>query len=168
MIDNYLSWIYSPSVEVGYMELYLSDIFTFAGLENTITLDLTETEMIDHFEFTFDTDNSGTFVSNDFNNTYTYAGTFSAQIESSSAEILFFEIDGSNGELSGTDILIDYYGQSPLEALTPVIAIPLGATISPNTGVAQDFNYDVTYTVTAQDGTTKVYTVILTQGELIQ
>lgn len=48
-------------------------------------------------------------------------------------------------------------------SLTPTIVLATGATISPNTGVATDFTNPVTYTVTAQDGTTQqTYTVTVT------
>lgn len=46
---------------------------------------------------------------------------------------------------------------------TPIIEISEGATITPASGVAQDFsnNKKVTYTVTAEDGTVKVYTAFV-------
>ncbi len=43
--------------------------------------------------------------------------------------------------------------------LTPIISLPNSATISPNSGVAQDFTNPVTYSVTAQDGSTQNYVV---------
>ena len=43
--------------------------------------------------------------------------------------------------------------------LVPTIAISTGASISPLTGVGQNFTGDVTYTVTAEDATTQDYTV---------
>ena len=43
--------------------------------------------------------------------------------------------------------------------LVPTIVVSEGATINPASGVAQDFTNPVTYTVTAQNGTTAVYTV---------
>lgn len=48
-----------------------------------------------------------------------------------------------------------------LEALVPTISISEKATISPASGVAQDFskNKSVTYTVVAEDGTLKTYVV---------
>src|SRR5690606_7242674 len=42
---------------------------------------------------------------------------------------------------------------------TPEITISGGATISPDPSVPQNFNNRVTYTVTAQDGTQRVYTI---------
>lgn len=49
-----------------------------------------------------------------------------------------------------------------LTELTPTITVSTGATISPASGVEQDFTSPVEYTVTASDATTQVYTVTLT------
>jgi len=49
-----------------------------------------------------------------------------------------------------------------LTALVPTITISEGATISPLSGVATDFTGAVTYTVTAEDLTTQVWTVTVT------
>jgi hypothetical protein len=49
-------------------------------------------------------------------------------------------------------------------ALTPTI-VHSGASISPASGAAQNFTSPVVYTVTAQDGTTKAYTVTVTVDE---
>lgn len=43
--------------------------------------------------------------------------------------------------------------------LVPTIEVSEGATVEPASGVAQDFTNPVNYTVTAQNGTTAVYTV---------
>lgn len=48
---------------------------------------------------------------------------------------------------------------SDLTKLVPTITVSDKATISPATGVVQDFSKAVTYTVTAEDGTTQAYTV---------
>jgi hypothetical protein len=44
-------------------------------------------------------------------------------------------------------------------ALTPTITVSDKATVSPASGAGQDFTNAVTYTVTAEDGTTQAYTV---------
>ncbi|MEK7128626.1 MAG: DUF5018 domain-containing protein, partial [Patescibacteria group bacterium] len=44
-------------------------------------------------------------------------------------------------------------------ALAPTIAISTGASIAPDNNVAKDFTNPVTFTVTAEDGTTQAYTV---------
>ncbi len=43
--------------------------------------------------------------------------------------------------------------------LVPTIVASAKATVSPATGVAQDFSKEVSYTVTAEDGSTQVYKV---------
>ena len=48
------------------------------------------------------------------------------------------------------------------KTLTPTITLPKFATISPASGVAQDFTNPVTYTVTAENGATKTYEVTVT------
>jgi len=54
---------------------------------------------------------------------------------------------------------------APLTALTPTITVSAGASINPASGVARDFTSPVTYTVTAEDGTTtKVWTVTVTNA----
>ncbi len=47
-------------------------------------------------------------------------------------------------------------------ALQPTVTISTDATVSPASGVATDFTNPVVYTVTAEDGTTKAYTVTVT------
>ncbi|MBR1513577.1 MAG: DUF5018 domain-containing protein [Bacteroidales bacterium] len=53
--------------------------------------------------------------------------------------------------------------------LVPEIEVSEGATIDPASGVAQDFTNPVSYTVTAQNGSTAVYTVtaIVETGEIV-
>ena len=49
--------------------------------------------------------------------------------------------------------------ETDVTQLVPTIEVSEGATVEPASGVAQDFSTPVTYTVTAQNGTTAVYTV---------
>lgn len=49
--------------------------------------------------------------------------------------------------------------ETDVTQLVPTIEVSEGATVDPASGVAQDFTNPVTYTVTAQNGTTAVYTV---------
>lgn len=48
-----------------------------------------------------------------------------------------------------------------LTKLVPTLTVSEKATISPASGVVQDFSKAVTYTVTAEDGSTQVYTVTI-------
>ncbi len=70
-------------------------------------------------------------------------------------------ISGVINETAGTISLTAPYGTSSINPLTPTIS-HTGASISPASGVAQDFSGPVTYTVTAENGTTKIYTVTTT------
>jgi len=70
------------------------------------------------------------------------------------------EVVGVVNESTHTVALSVPYG-TDVTALVPTITIT-GATISPNSGVAQDFTSPVTYTVTAADSSTQTYVVTVT------
>lgn len=78
---------------------------------------------------------------------------------SSEADITGFSVPDAMGSMiddsSYTVFVIVPFGTS-LTSLTPDITVSAGATVSPASGVAQDFTNPVVYTVTAQDGTTTV------------
>ena len=55
--------------------------------------------------------------------------------------------------------------ETDVTQLVPTIEVSEGATVEPASGVAQDFTNPVNYTVTAQNGTTAVYTVtVIVEG----
>jgi len=85
--------------------------------------------------------------------------------ESSNKSINSFIFPGLSPEADGA---IDNAGYTvnllvpngtDLTNLVPTISISDGTTISPSSGTAEDFTNPVTYTVTAQDGSTQNYTV---------
>lgn len=105
---------------------------------------------------------------------------------SSNAEIVSFifarannpaiaNANGIGGDLSGNPategdvatVTVTYpfnsLTEDNLKTLKPTILVSEGARISPASGVAQDFTNPVDYTVTAQDGSTKVWTVSVTE-----
>lgn len=105
---------------------------------------------------------------------------------SSNAEIVSFifarannpaiaNANGIGGDLSGNPategdvatVTVTYpfnsLTEENLKTLKPVILVSEGASISPASGVAQDFTNPVDYTVTAQDGSRKVWTVSVTE-----
>lgn len=105
---------------------------------------------------------------------------------SSNAEIVSFifarannpaiaNANGIGGDLSGNPategdvatVTVTYpfnsLTEENLKTLKPVILVSEGASISPASGVAQDFTNPVNYTVTAQDGSRKVWTVSVTE-----
>ena len=90
--------------------------------------------------------------------------TVGAYIRSSSKEITAFvvAVDGTEyaAAIEGTDITLTLPYRSVLTGLTPAIT-HTGVSISPD-NAAQDFTRPVIYTVTAEDGTTKSYTAVIT------
>jgi hypothetical protein len=70
----------------------------------------------------------------------------------------YFTSPASIGTISGTNISLTVpYGTS-LTSLTPTVTHN-GTSINPASGISQNFSSPVTYTVTAQDGTTQSYVV---------
>jgi hypothetical protein len=75
--------------------------------------------------------------------------------------ILSFTIDGVEGDINeiAKEVEVMMPEGTDVTQLVPTIVVSEGATVEPTSGVAQDFTNPVTYTVTAQNGTTAVYTV---------
>ncbi|UXX78653.1 BspA family leucine-rich repeat surface protein [Reichenbachiella carrageenanivorans] len=77
---------------------------------------------------------------------------------SSETDILTFEISNQAGsayvDVDNHRIEVVVFDGADLSALTPVLTTSYGASVSPESGVMQDFTSERTYTVTAQDGTT--------------
>ncbi|NCC87820.1 MAG: hypothetical protein EOM05_08130 [Clostridia bacterium] len=82
-------------------------------------------------------------------------------LPSTDCTISQFKIGEVNGVISGTNISITLLSGTDVTSLTPVIVKSANSSIN-KTG-AQNFTNPVTYTVTAEDGTTtKIYTVTIT------
>ncbi len=89
-------------------------------------------------------------------------------IADSSKEIISFSLKMSNGlsfdssqvvvKIQGNTIDITLPFNSDLSQLTPFISFK-GKSITPASGVLQDFSQPVTYIITAMDGTSQKYTV---------
>jgi len=100
--------------------------------------------------------------------TFTFASVLTScggkeKEKSSSKQIIGFSITtppatGIINEQAKT-ILAFVPGGTAITSLTPTISISEGAAISPASGVATNFTNPVKYTVTAEDGSTVVYTV---------
>lgn len=71
-----------------------------------------------------------------------------------------FTINGINGTIDqeGKNISLILADGTDLSSLTPTLVMPAGITVSPASGVVQDFSKPVAYTVTA-GGTSAVYNV---------
>ncbi|MDF7818745.1 PQQ-binding-like beta-propeller repeat protein [Runella sp. MFBS21] len=61
--------------------------------------------------------------------------------------------------ISGTTLSATVPAATDITKLVPTITVSDKATVSPASGAAQDFSKSVTYTVTAEDGSTQAYTV---------
>lgn len=74
-----------------------------------------------------------------------------------------FELaNGEIGAINNTDNTIfgrDIGPNQDITNVTPIIAVSAGATVVPASGVSQDFTNPITYTVTAEDGSTTNYVV---------
>ncbi|QXP54745.1 PKD domain-containing protein [Cellulophaga sp. HaHa_2_95] len=83
---------------------------------------------------------------------------------SDSKDITAFSIDGINGTITGTDISITLPSTTDVTALETTVT-HTGATVSPVSGVAQDFTNPVIYTVSAEDASTQEYTITVTVAQ---
>lgn len=98
-------------------------------------------------------------------NVWTVTATNAAA--SSAKEIVTFSIPSqvSSNIVAGTaTINVVMPAGTNLTSLTPTITVSQYATIDPASGVARNFSSPATYTVTAQDGSTKVWTVNVSVG----
>ena len=89
------------------------------------------------------------------------SGTYSDE-----KKILGFAINNCIGTIdeSAHEIAVTVPAATVVTALTPMIMVSTGATVSPASGQSMDFTDAVTYTVTAEDGTTQAYEVTVTVG----
>ncbi|GHU69552.1 hypothetical protein FACS189450_02630 [Spirochaetia bacterium] len=78
--------------------------------------------------------------------------------------ITAFVIGSKQAEINDPVITIALPQGTDVTNLAPLITVSEKASVSPASGVARDFSDSVTYTVTAEDGTTKDYIVIVTIG----
>jgi hypothetical protein len=110
----------------------------------------------------------------DFTNPVTYiltAGnyvTYTVTVANSNAKITSFSF--ANPSATGIideatkaiTVVIPYSPNFPV--LNPTISVSPKATVSPASGMPQDFTNPATYTVSAEDGSTATYTVTVTVG----
>jgi outer membrane protein assembly factor BamB len=81
-------------------------------------------------------------------------------------QILTFKINNVTEESNTVDqtsrnIRIIVAAKTDRKSLTPTITLSPKATVIPATSIAQDFTNPVKYTVTAEDGTTQIYSVVV-------
>jgi preprotein translocase subunit SecB len=87
----------------------------------------------------------------------------SVRTKSTAKDITAFTIAGVQATIEGLAITAEVPYSTNLTSLTPSVTVSQYAEYSPSG--AQDFSSDVEYTVTAEDGSQKVYTVSLTKAE---
>ncbi|MFH0974709.1 MAG: hypothetical protein V1874_02880 [Spirochaetota bacterium] len=78
---------------------------------------------------------------------------------SSAKDITGFVIDTVSGTIGANTISLTMPEGTDITNLVPAITVSPGASVSPASGAATDFTSPVAYTVTAEDASTKVYTV---------
>lgn len=86
-----------------------------------------------------------------------------------SASIISFSAEGVNGAIdeAAKTISLELPPAADITTVTPTIALSAGATVSPASGVVQDFTSPVTYTVKDEtEQVTNIYTVTMTQVQL--
>lgn len=83
------------------------------------------------------------------------------EVLSSLKEMSSFKISNLNGIINSDDktVQLNLSKSADLSALSPTISISDKATVSPASDAVQDFTNPVTYTLTAEDGSTAAYTV---------
>ncbi|MEQ9219471.1 MAG: Ig-like domain-containing protein [Cyclobacteriaceae bacterium] len=96
--------------------------------------------------------------------------SFSTDCPSFRKEILTFTLsealeDAVIDDLNHTVSVVVEAG-TDISDLSPAITISEAATISPNSGIAQDFTTTVTYTVTAEDATTQDWDVTVIENQV--
>jgi len=89
-----------------------------------------------------------------------------AKTMSSPAKSLWsFAVPGATSvDIAGTSIGVYVPAGSDVKALAPTFTLPPLATAVPPSGTARDFTKPQTYTVTAQDGSTRIFTVSVVKG----
>ncbi|MBO7132564.1 MAG: hypothetical protein J6W06_00185, partial [Bacteroidales bacterium] len=109
------------------------------------------------------------YVGGNTNNYYMSIDDVSVRFLSSDAEITAFtfaedaEIANINSDAATITSVVSYSTAS-LDGLVPTITVSSGASVSPESGVAQDFTSPVTYIVTAENSTTKEWTVSVSKA----
>ena len=83
---------------------------------------------------------------------------------SAASDMLTFGLPGEPAIISGTAIAWPVLSSATVGNLAPTFTLSPGATCNKASGSTQNFTNPVTYTVTAQDGSSQTYTVTVTQS----
>jgi hypothetical protein len=109
------------------------------------------------FDFSVDSGDSGQSHTDSTTDTESGPDTQTDPLRDSK-EIIRFALLGIDGAIGENTVTLTVPHDSDLTSLTPTIT-HTGVSIDPPSGVANDFTSPVEYTVTAEDDSTKVYTV---------
>ncbi len=143
------------------------------GYSATVTLsgtsanhgDINDIESLQfHFQNSAFSNYPASEVANASNHNSNLGIDYRAYTENDITSFTFAEINGP--ELIFTEshtITAEAATGTDISALTPTVMVSPEATLSPDTGVAQDFTSTVTYTVTAEDGTPQEWQVTITE-----
>lgn len=91
-------------------------------------------------------------------------------VKSSEKQLLTFVFNDFSPAIAGVidqntkTISATVPADADLTTLVPTITISAKASITPASGISQNFTNPVNYTITAEDGTTAIYTVTVTQS----
>ncbi|WP_425393071.1 cadherin domain-containing protein [Ekhidna sp.] len=103
-------------------------------------------------------------VSNALNHDAGFGIDFSPYTENDIEAFTFAEIEGSAVIDEGAHtVTAEAVAGTDISTITPSITISTNASISPDTGVEQDFSSPVTYAVTAEDGSSQDWNVTITE-----
>jgi large repetitive protein len=97
--------------------------------------------------------------------TKTYSVTVTNQLNSANQITIFTiigQVGGSVIDHTNNTIAVTMPYGTDKTALEPTIDVSANATVNPASGVAHNFSSPVTYTVTAENGTQRIYTVTVT------
>jgi autotransporter-associated beta strand protein len=93
-----------------------------------------------------------------------YAVTVTVTPASTARDILTFGLPGNAAAINGTNIVLTVPYGTDLTALAPAYTVSPLAAGAPVSGTSRNFTTPQTYTVTAQDGSTKVYLATVRVG----
>jgi len=111
-----------------------------------------------------------TLTSQDGTKTQDWVVTVNKVAPTQGKDIITFKFDGLTPAVTGVvvtgskTISLEVPNNANVTALVPTITLSPNATVSPASGVAANFTSPVTFTVTAQDGTTQAWVVTVTKA----
>lgn len=85
---------------------------------------------------------------------------------SQASDVIEFALPGSTSSFNSGKNIVAYVPESTdVKALAPILKIAPLANCEPGSGITRNFTRPQPYTITAQDGTTRTYTVAVVKGD---